>query len=345
MLALLPLLAVIDPGVGAKLLGWSSDGQYLAWTSSEVASSFPKHYFYMKGDDRVDVADPDKLAPADRAKLQEEEGGMMGESPTTDEIVDYAVVHDARSGADQTFVLTYKAASKVGKATGTLKKKYAGLPDAAAFDAWKKQHPLAKTPGKKSAKGTAAVDVAFASTDGEAKPEKPTWAKSSISWSVEASATVTLATACGKDRASEAIAQEIAAMYVPHWTATPIWDPSGHRVAFVLEEAVAKTMRGPDGGRLQYVIVPCGTRVDVVAPAGLEAATGPVADAVEKAGFTVVSIGTAKAARTQTVVYADAAHIDVAAKLAAALPGGATVDKLTWKPKADIVVAVGDSAK
>lgn len=344
MLALLPLLAVIDPGMGATLLGWSADGQYLVWTTSEIASSMPKHYFYMNGDDRVDVADPDTLPPALRAKVQEDDMGVMGEEATIDETVKLAVVHDARGGADQKFVLSYKADSKAGKANGALKKKYAGMPDAAAFDAWKKQHPLAKPAGKKGAKGAVAVDFAYAPVDGE-KPAKPGWKKSSITWSVENGVTVTLATSCGKERASEAIAQEMAAMYTPTWTATPIWDPSGHRVLFVLEEATAHTMRGDDGGRLQYVVVPCGPRVDVVAPAGLEKAAGPVADAVEKAGLTVVSIGTAKAARTQTVVYADGAHTDIATKLASGIPGGATVDKLTWKPKADIVVAIGDSAK
>ena len=120
---------------------------------------------------------------------------------------------------------------------------------------------------------------------------------------------------------------------------------SGHRVAVVLEEGIAKTMRGPDGGHIQYVVVPCGPRVQVVAPAGLEALTGPVADAAERAGFTVVAIDPAQAHRAATVVYADAAHADVAATLATALPGGGSVDKLTWKPKAELVIAIGDPAK
>jgi hypothetical protein len=58
-----------------------------------------------------------------------------------------------------------------------------------------------------------------------------------------------------------------------------------------------------------------------------------------------VSIGGPKAKRATTVIYADPAHTEVAAKLVPAIPGGATVDKLTWKPKADIVIAIGDSAK
>src|SRR5258708_2216338 len=129
MLALLPLLAVagmIEPGAGAKLLGWSADGQFLVWTSNDAASSFPKHYVLIKGDDRIDVPDPSKLSAEDRAKVEVEDGEvMMGAEPTTDETAVVATVHDARSGADQQFLLEYKAVSKVGKATGTLKKKYA----------------------------------------------------------------------------------------------------------------------------------------------------------------------------------------------------------------------------
>lgn len=144
---------------------------------------------------------------------------------------------------------------------------------------------------------------------------------------------------------SETIEQEMAGMYEPSWTATPYWSPRGHHILVELAEAKVKTMRGPDGGRLQYIVLPCGVRVEVDAPAGLEAAAGPVADAVDKAGLAVVSIGTAKAHRTSTVIYADDAHAAVAATLATQIPGGATVDKLTWKPRADLVVAIGDSAK
>ena len=266
---------------------------------------------------------------------------MMGADPQIDETIKLAVVHDARTGVESRFILEYKAVSKEGKAKGELKKKYAGSADKKTFDDWKKAHSIVMTAGTKGATGTASVTVAIDGDDAD----KPVTKKSSTSWTVSNAAKVTLATTCGKDKQSEVLEQTMDAMFAPSWTATPYWEPSGHRVLFVLQEAVTKTMRGPAGGDVQYVIVPCGPRVQVVATKDVEAATGKIVDAVEKAGPTVVEVGPAKQARAATVIYATDAYKAAAEKLAAAIPGGATVDKLTWKPKADIVVAVGASAK
>lgn len=340
MIPLLVVASVIDPG-GATFLGWSADGQSLVWQTTEVAQSFPKKYILHKGDEDVEVPDPSKLSPEDRAKVEEvDPSQMMGGEPQTDETMTLVTVHDVRRGSDAHFVLAYKMLTKEGHAA-TLEKKYAAAGDAKAFDAWKKAHPLTKASARKTRAGEAGVAVKMENPEGD----PPAWDKSSIGWIVTGTTTVTLSVTCGKDTAREVIQQEMAAMYEPDWTATPYWDPTGHRVLFLLQEAVAKTMRGPDGGHIQYVVVPCGPRVEVVASSGLDQAAVKVADAVEKAGFTAISIGPAQAARPATVIYADAAHTELATRLAAAIPGGATVDKLTWKPKADLVVAVGASAK
>jgi len=311
MLALLPLLTVastIDPGAGAKLLGWTADGHALVWTST------------------VETALPPR---------EDDESMNMELDP--DERVSLAIVHDVRHGTDQVFVLAYKALG--GKrTTGTLKKKYASAGTAAAFTRWKQAHPLTRTAGKNHAKGVA--NVTLQGTEKAAR-----WKGSSISWEVTDQVTVTTSTTCSGVTNKTSEESAMGGMYVPTWTATPIWDPTGHRVVFALDEAIAKTMRGPDGGRSQYIVMACGPRVEVVAPRGREAASDKVADALEKVGYTVVSIGPARARRPATIVYTDPSHAALAAKVAAAVPGGATVDKLTWKPQADIVIAVGDSAK
>jgi hypothetical protein len=317
MLPLLLVGGVIEVPHASTLVGWTSDGTALVWTSPDVSSSFPK---------------PPDGEEGDEAAM------MEGAEPTIDETATIITVHDVRSGADTKFLTKYKALTKNGKTNGELAKKYAGVGDAKAYDAWKKAHPIAKLAAAKKSKA-GSVTMKAANTEDAA------WKGNAYSWGVSNSVTVTLGTTCGKDTATETLQQEMAAMYEPHWTATPYWDPTGHRVLFQLKEGVAKTMRGEDGGNIQFVLVPCGTRVDVLAPAGLEAATGKVAEAVEKTGFTVTSIGPAKAARAATVIYADDAHMEVAQKLVSVIPGGATVEKLTWKPKAHIVVAIGDSAK
>jgi hypothetical protein len=345
MAILLPLLTVvslIEPGNGTKLLGWTADGEYLVWTTVDTVSSSAKVYSLPRGDDKVEVPDPEKLSPADRAKLVVQEFDMGSQD---DETASLAVIHDAWRGTDERFLLKYAALSYEGKTHPQLKKKYGALANAAAFEAWKKTHALTMTAAKAGPHGGAiAVTVKF--KDSEDKPDPPVWKGATLRWNVGmGTAVVEVSTTCGKDRDAETIEQSTSAMYQPTWSVTPNWDPAGHRVVFVFEEAKVKTMRGPDGGRIQYLILACGPRVDVLAPAGLENTTGKVAEAVEKAGFSVVSIGAAKAAREATVIYANPAHAEAAARLAASIPGGATVDKLTWKPDADLVVAIGASAK
>ena len=56
------------------------------------------------------------------------------------------------------------------------------------------------------------------------------------------------------------------------------------------------------------------------------------------------AITKSKAERPASVVYAAPACTDVAKALAAKIPGGATVDKLTWKTTGGIVVALGATA-
>jgi hypothetical protein len=310
MLLLLPILAAvttIDPGSSAKFLGWTADGHHVVWTASDRESS-----------------------------ADEESGGM---SSTLDESASIAIVHDIRRGDRKVFLIKYTAHTARGRKAGTLKKKYASAGAPAAFDSWKKANPLTMTADRKSKTGTANIAVKL--DEGSSA-----WKGSSIGWTVENSAKVSLSVTCGKvTNTGDLIEQEMSATYQPEWKATPYWDPAGRHVAFLMQEAVAKTMRGPEGGRSSIVLVPCGTRISVVAPASAIAEQDKVAAALEKIGYNVVDLGPAKAKRAATVVYASAKHTAEAEALAKKIPGGATVEKLTWKPKADIVVAVGDSAK
>lgn len=69
------------------------------------------------------------------------------------------------------------------------------------------------------------------------------------------------------------------------------------------------------------------------------------AAALDTAGFAVTSWEAAQAKRATSVVYAGKGQEALAKKLAEALPGGATVEPLTWKAKVDVVVALGSSAQ
>lgn len=327
---------------GTKVLGWSSDGQHLVWLSSAAVGSAPKRYFLKKGSKRARIRQPEKLPESEQALLEVEDGD--DDRFETHESASLAVLHAVRTGEEKRFLLSYKALTYEGRSKGELKKKLGDLPDAAAFAAWRKEHPLVWVPGRKGPRGGRAEITVKAEGDA-ADAADATWKRNTLRWSVMGEVHVTLGAARGKDRGVETFEQGIGATYTPTWSATPYWEPSGRRVAFLLEEDVEQTMRGPDGGNIEVHVVPCAPRVEVLANVGQEAATGKAAEAVERVGFAVVATGAAKTPRAASVVYAAEGHAEAAAQIAAAIPGGATVEKLTWRPKAEVVVALGDSAR
>jgi hypothetical protein len=88
-----------------------------------------------------------------------------------------------------------------------------------------------------------------------------------------------------------------------------------------------------------------GPRTQILAAADILAKVTPgVTKAAEGAGLTVVFTGKAKQPRDSTIVYAAEGFEEVASRAAAAMPGGATVEALSWEVAADVVVAVGKSA-
>jgi hypothetical protein len=348
-----PFVAVVasvwGPGADANLLGWTADGRYFAWTETHSVESLPRRYYLEKDGEQIDVADPDKLPPADRTKVKFMEIGMAG--PSVDEIATVGVVHDAWRDRDDVYLLSYSVASAEGKRNPKLRKELGQVSSSAAFDAWKKAHALTKTASKTSATGSIAMTVDLvrpANTEPDETQQPPEWHGATLSWAVDMQvevAKLSVVANCGTTKITHSAEQHTDAMYIPHWSATPMWAPGGRRAVVAVVEAKSKTMRGPVGGTTQLAVFPCGTRVEVVAPAELDARADPIAAALDKAGYAITHIGPAKAHRPKTVVCSDDAHKDIATKLAATIPGGGTVDKLDWKPNADIVVALGDSAK
>lgn len=115
-------------------------------------------------------------------------------------------------------------------------------------------------------------------------------------------------------------------------------------------EALVLVHRARQGGIMSpedttlAVVALGGTTVEILAPKGASSGLGAVRAALTKAGYAIVHTAPAKKERPASVVYA-AKGQDAAAKAVAALvPGGATVEPLTWASDADVVVAVGGSA-
>ncbi len=288
----LALLAVAPVPLGddPTFLGWTKDGNAFAWTHVERA--------YVVVDDEM----------------------VLSETATI------GAVHDLRTAKTEHFALEVKHVRK--DAEGTFKKRY-GAGNKAAFDAWKKDHPLVLKKGA-GPKG-AATDL---TVDGESQ-----W-----DWSSSTDMKIVLIVTRAGLSAKAAFDDGPSSTFIPDRSAEPYWDPTGRRVAFLIQNKAAQTMRGvvPRSAEIHLVAVP--PRVEVVAPARLSAAAAKAAEAIEAAGTAVVAVGVATKDRTATVVYANAPHEALAKQLAAALPG-ATVEKLTWKPNAEIVVAIGAPAQ
>ena len=331
MLSLLLVLAAapIQPGTGATMLGWSNDGDAVVWTEVITTSSLAHHYFSKSGKRaEVPMATVMAMPEAERKQLKETVASEeVGESQT-DEAATLAVVHTVKTGAQVKYFLGSTVLTVQG--TGGLQKHFAGLPDAAAFEAWKKANGPAATKGLEGPNGTTASVLVGG--------------KRALSWSAEDAVTIVYAVARGADRATVSMEDQMEAMYVPNRSAEIWWDPSGRRALFAITTAEARTMRGPVGPSSQYFIVAAPPRVEVLAPARLKAEAEQIAGAVEKSGFAVTSIGPATKDRSATVIYAGPAHQEAAMKIAAAIPG-ATVEKLSWKANGELVVAVGASPK
>lgn len=127
-------------------------------------------------------------------------------------------------------------------------------------------------------------------------------------------------------------------------TVKPYWSPDGRRVAWVVHP---RDWSGPDTTTgYQVLIGPAGLpRVHVVGGKALLPKVAPQVRAqLDQKGFVTTYVGKAMKERDASVVYAAAGMEDLAKQAAALVPGGATVDKLTWKAQAELVVALGSKA-
>ncbi|MFO0598730.1 MAG: LytR C-terminal domain-containing protein [Myxococcaceae bacterium] len=328
LLSLCLQVTTIDPGFGATFVGWSADGEFLVFIRGSSTSSAAHHYFRKENGKKVEVPQKDVLALSEAERKQllhtiAEQDEMGGGETQVDERASLAVVHSLKTGKDTLFLLALEQLTVQAK--GELKKKYAGLGDAAAFDAWKAAAKLSKTSGLEGPGGATASVTANG--------------KATLKWEADDTAVV-FTLARGPDKAIHAYTDPMAAMYVAKRSVTVWWSADGRRAMFETNTAEAQTMRGVMGAESKFEVFAVPPRLEVVAGPLAKNEADRVVTVLEGAGFTVSQQTPAVKERTATVIYADAAHQDLAKKVAAALPG-ATVDKLTWKANGEIVVAVG----
>lgn len=130
---------------------------------------------------------------------------------------------------------------------------------------------------------------------------------------------------------------------------TPYWSPDGRRLALLSTyQACAPSGNGDftcDQDFRVHLDRTSGPSIQLVAKELPQASVDKAVAALEQAAFAPTGQSAAQAAREKSVVYVARGQAALGKKIAAAIPGGATVDTLSWKSAFDVVVALGASAR
>ncbi len=205
--------------------------------------------------------------------------------------------------------------------------RFLGETDAAAF--------LAKTPldsaiaSRTSPDGKSIAEVVVDASDTSGSWMKGVWkAEKSSAWDLSVTRNGVTTTA---GTASPADLAEV------------FWSPDGRYTAWILSVA-SRGMRDP--GSQQLVIASDGrpTASVVMEKAKLAAWAPKISALIDQGGYAVLATSAAQKARPSSVVFVKGGQEKAAKELAAKLPGGATVELLTWPSATDIVVYLAASA-
>jgi len=166
-------------------------------------------------------------------------------------------------------------------------------------------------------------------------PSRPIWLKLTVGEGPSAG------TATLRNAASSCMAAQVAEAV--NSDSTFYRAPDHKRVAWLMVSDVVYAMANHRNARL--LVAPArGPMLRLVAHAAILAqAMRPVRLALAEKGFLVASVGKADTDRARSAVYFAPGSEGSAKEIAAAVPGGATVEPLTWKEDSDIVVALGRS--
>jgi hypothetical protein len=295
--------------VEPKILGWSSDGvRFLYATPVEDAGEL---------DD------------------------MGGGSAT----VQLGIAVDGRTGIAERYLI-----SSSGKPTAKERAEWKALPGAAAWNDLVKASGARCDGGRASPDGAATAEIAI-----KGKQVKGRWNKAGRVFSFgyegddigdEIAATLMLSVArAGKSVLSESMRTAGPGGGTLSGDVRVCWSPTGRRVAWIVRRAPGM-MRDP--GEYSVLVGPTtAPRIQLVADKSVLAqAAAKVGAALEAAGIVSTSAKPSNeaTARPATVIYAATGFEADAQRIAAAIPGGATVAKLDWKPPFDIVVGIGATA-
>ncbi len=273
----------------------------------------------------------------------------------SDEVVDTAessralaeeawVVHarPANGGQSLTWLASY---TQHVPGESSLKGGLASHGDRKAMDAWLGQHPLGppSQKGVRSPSGATAgvlIDGAPLAWNGTAF--STTRARDELE---DVPATLTIQSGGHTwSRVSHTLEGMPTAFGAPEYFLVPIWSPTGARVLWRVYGSEIQTMRGPTGSEPVELFADANARLKLKASTDVMPHLPKIAGQLEAAGFPVNVAGVSMKERDKSVVYAPKGMEVQARAVAAAVPGGALIEALTWELAEDMVVALGSSA-
>jgi hypothetical protein len=123
----------------------------------------------------------------------------------------------------------------------------------------------------------------------------------------------------------------------------PFWSPDGAHVVFLASQDFRSDVgTTEDSTAIARRDTPS---FEVLTADAASASTKAVLTGLQKVDAWPVRVGKAVKARAASAIYASKGNEAAAKALAAVIPGGATVEPLSWKSDCDLVVAVGSSAR
>lgn len=305
LLAALPATGLPTDSCGLYALGWTPDGDFFVYKQAQTL-----------------------YAGGERAGVR----------------VVYAKVVDAASGTEERYLIEPTGASADDHAQ--LARLELPNPQADAFAQWLQQHPLQPAALPPVCSGRT-LQVRGDNAAGS-------WRDGVFAFAAEHPGTMELVASVRTSEASvrTSEASVVSARWQLHGVATKagamagqvrgVCSANGLRVAWlscrigdeaggVAQPAESKVVLGPAGG----------PRIELLGSSKLnDRALKKVTDALARAGFVPSRRGIDPDSRKRSVVYAPHALMDLAHRVAQAIPAGATVEPLTWQADCDMVVAI-----
>lgn len=303
------LLTLVSCCAAAEPLGFTADGRY--WVTTESLGG--------------------AIGPIDE---------MSGEQQGPTWTAAVAVVNDLNTGKAQRYALSFKGEGK--KATAKAQDAVKGLPDGAAFEAWKKDHPLSLLVSRTSPDGKRSADITVKPND-SAGWKKDTFEFERMAGNDGCRSLLTFSTSAdGKVEPVQSWWGEGPGAGMLSGTVRVAWSPDGRRLAWVIHRNSG--MMRDHAQDLVKLSAATGPRIELVADKAIaEEAAAKVGEALALKGLFVANVGPAKKARDASVVYAAKGFEAQGKDLAALVPGGATVEALSWKADSELVIAAGRS--